>query len=211
MAQQNFLPKIIGYIDRSGRPLFGIAFTSAFGLVAFVAQSKKEGEVFAWLLALSGLSSLFTWGGICFCHIRFRAALTAQGRSTDELPFKAPAGIYGSMWGLFMIVLMFMAQFYVALFPPGGKPSAEVFFQSYLSFPVVLAFYFGHKLYARNWKLLIPLSKLDIDTGRREMDLDVYKAMVVPLVQLLVLRAKRPVSKLYAKTLLSVLYFIHFS
>ena len=185
LAQQNFRPKIFGYIDRSGRPLFGIAFTSAFGLVAFVAQSKKEGEVFAWLLALSGLSSLFTWGGICFCHIRFRAALTAQGRSTDELPFKAPAGIYGSMWGLFMIVLMFMAQFYVALFPPGGKPSAEVFFQSYLSFPVVLAFYFGHKLYARNWKLLIPLSKLDIDTGRREMDLDVLRQEIAEEKQMM--------------------------
>ncbi|CCC68874.1 hypothetical protein NCAS_0B07900 [Naumovozyma castellii] len=179
LSDQGFLPKVFGYIDRSGRPLVGIAITSTFGLLAFVAASKKEGEVFNWLLALSGLSSLFTWGGICLCHIRFRMALKAQGRDTNELTFVSPAGVAGSYWGLFMIVLMFIAQFYVALFPPGGKPDAEVFFQSYLSFPIVVATYFGHKIYKRNWKLFIPLEDMDIDTGRRETDMELLKQEIM--------------------------------
>ncbi|CAD6636324.1 BAH_G0033140.mRNA.1.CDS.1 [Saccharomyces cerevisiae] len=175
LAEQRFLPEIFAYVDRKGRPLVGIAVTSAFGLIAFVAASKKEGEVFNWLLALSGLSSLFTWGGICICHIRFRKALAAQGRGLDELSFKSPTGVWGSYWGLFMVVIMFIAQFYVALFPVGDSPSAEGFFEAYLSFPLVMAMYIGHKIYKRNWKLFIPAEQMDIDTGRREVDLDLLK------------------------------------
>lgn len=175
LAEQRFLPEIFSYVDRKGRPLVGIAVTSAFGLIAFVAASKKEGEVFNWLLALSGLSSLFTWGGICICHIRFRKALAAQGRGLDELSFKSPTGVWGSYWGLFMVIIMFIAQFYVALFPVGDSPSAEGFFEAYLSFPLVMVMYIGHKIYKRNWKLFIPAEKMDIDTGRREVDLDLLK------------------------------------
>ncbi|CAI4034795.1 hypothetical protein SMKI_11G2460 [Saccharomyces mikatae IFO 1815] len=175
LAEQRFLPQIFAYVDRKGRPLVGIGVTSAFGLIAFVAASKKEGDVFNWLLALSGLSSLFTWGGICICHIRFRKALTAQGRDLDELSFKSPTGVWGSYWGLFMVVIMFIAQFYVALFPVGGSPSAEGFFEAYLSFPLVMAMYIGHKIYKRNWKFFIPAEEMDIDTGRREVDLELLK------------------------------------
>lgn len=175
LAEQNFLPKIFGYIDRKGRPLVGIITCSAVGILAFIAASPKEGEVFNWLLALSGLSSLFTWGGICLCHIRFRQALKAQGRSTDELTFVSPAGVWGAGWGFFMIFMMFVAQFYIAVAPIGAKPSAEAFFQSYLSFPIFIACYVGHKVYKRNWKILISPKDMDIDTGRPDFDLELVR------------------------------------
>lgn len=178
LAEQNFLPKWFGYIDRRGRPLNSIIFTSIFGLIAFVAQSEKEGEIFDWMLALSGLSSLFTWGTVCICHIRFRTALKAQGRNTDELPFVSPLGIYSSYWGIFIIVLMFIAQFYIAVAPAGERPSATAFFESCLSFPVVLVCYIGHKIYKRNWKLYIKAEDMDIDTGRKEVDLEVLRQEV---------------------------------
>lgn len=178
LAEQGFLPKIVGYIDRAGRPLVAIGIASAFGLIAFVAQSSHEGEIFNWLLALSGLSSLFTWSAICVCHIRFRKALTSQGRNTDELPFVSTVGIWGSYWGIFICMLMFIAQFYVGLFPAGTAPNAKDFFMAYLSFPIVLAFYVGHKLYKKNWKWYIKAEDMDIDTGRREVDLDWLKQEV---------------------------------
>ena len=175
LTEQGSLPKIFGYIDRKGRPLFSIIFVSLFGLIAFVAASDKEGAVFNWLMALSGLSSLFTWGGICISHIQFRRALTAQGRGTDELAFESPLGVYGSIWGLSIIILVFVAQFYVAVAPIGAKPNASDFFQAYLSFPIVLACYVGHKIWKRNWKLYKNPKDLDIDTGRRDTDLELLK------------------------------------
>ncbi|KAL6937953.1 glyceraldehyde-3-phosphate dehydrogenase 1 [Hanseniaspora osmophila] len=185
LSEQGFLPEKLqfGYIDRNGRPLVGIIFTSTFGLLCFIAACKKEGDVFNWLMALSGLSSLFTWGGICLCHIRFRRALAAQGRSTDELSFKSPCGVIGSWYGLIIIILVFIAEFWVAAWPTGfkemtGGEIAEAFFETYLSFPIVLAMYLGKKIYSRQWRIFIPASEIDIDTGRRATDVEAMKAEV---------------------------------
>ncbi|EDO18249.1 hypothetical protein Kpol_543p78 [Vanderwaltozyma polyspora DSM 70294] len=175
LSEQGFLPKTVAYIDRKGRPLVGIAICSGFGLIAFVAASNKKEQMFNWLLAISGISSFLTWGSICFCHIRFRSALKVNGRSDDELPFKSPVGIIGSYWGMCLAVLMLVAQFYNALFPIGSSPNAYDFFSAYLAAPIVLAFYIAHKLWKRNWKLLIPLKDIDIDTGRRETDINLLK------------------------------------
>ena len=175
LANQGSLPKIFGYIDRTGRPLVGIVVTCVFGLLSFIAASPKEGEVFDWLLALSGLSSLFTWGGILLCHIRVRRALAAQNRTTAELSFTAPTGVWGSVYSLILIILILIAQFWIALFPIGGKPSAAAFFEAYLSFPIYIVFYIGHKIWKKNWKLFIKASDIDIDSGRRETDIEALK------------------------------------
>lgn len=45
--------------------------------------------------------------------IRFRRAWVVQGHHVDELPFKAMFGVWGSWAGLFLIVLVLIAQFYV--------------------------------------------------------------------------------------------------
>ncbi|KAL6928405.1 glyceraldehyde-3-phosphate dehydrogenase 1 [Hanseniaspora valbyensis] len=179
LDEQGFAPNWmhLGYIDRAGRPLVGIIITSVFGLLAFISATDQQVNVFNWLLAISGLSSLFSWAGISLCHIRFRRALTAQGRSTDELTFTSPLGVIGSYYSLIMIVLVFIAEFWVAAWPTGYKEMSagaivENFFEIYLSFPCVLACYLGHKIYKKNWKIMIPASQMDIDTGRRETDFD---------------------------------------
>lgn len=35
--------------------------------------------------------------------------------------------------------------------------------------------YIGHKCYKRNWKLFIRAENIDIDTGRREVDIEALK------------------------------------
>ncbi|XBW36338.1 hypothetical protein QEN19_001918 [Hanseniaspora menglaensis] len=184
-SEQGYAPKWMNleYVDRSGRPLVGIIITSTFGLLGFVAASDKEGEVFNWLYALFGLSSLFTWAGICFCHIRFRRALSAQGRSTDELSFVSPVGVKGSYYGIFIITCVLIAEFWVAAWPNGykqmsGSETVQNFFETYLSFPVFVFSYFGRRIYKKNWQLFIPSIDVDIDTGRREIDIENLKAEI---------------------------------
>lgn len=64
LAQQGYAPKIFAYIDRSGRPLPSVVINLAFGGLAYVILASSGGVVFDWLLALSGLAALFTWGSI---------------------------------------------------------------------------------------------------------------------------------------------------
>jgi amino acid permease len=50
--------------------------------------------------AISGLSSIFTWGSICACHIRFRQAWKYHGHTLDELAYTSQPGVIGSWVGL---------------------------------------------------------------------------------------------------------------
>ena len=110
LAEQGYAPKFFAYIDRSGRPLWSTIFVLAFGLLAYINLSASGPTVFDWLLALSGLAALFTWGSICLAHIRFRHAWKHNGRTLDEIPFKAIGGVYGSWLGLILIILVLIAQ-----------------------------------------------------------------------------------------------------
>jgi yeast amino acid transporter len=110
LAQQGYAPKIFTYVDRSGRPLPSVAIILLFGCLAFINLNVSGPTVFDWLLALSGLAALFTWGSICLSHIRFRRAWAYHGHTLDEIPFKAIGGVYGSYLGLILIVLVLIAQ-----------------------------------------------------------------------------------------------------
>ena len=106
LAEMGQAPRVFAYIDRKGRPLVGIGISSALGFLAFLAGSSKQTDAFNWMLAISGLSSIFTWGSICLAHIRFRKAWRVQGHSLDELAFRSQPGIVGSWIGLCMNILV---------------------------------------------------------------------------------------------------------
>lgn len=175
LAEQGMAPKWTGYVDRAGRPLVAILITNVFGLFAFIAASDKQVEAFDWLLALSGLSSIFTWISINIAHIRFRRAMSYQGRTTAELPYVSQCGVWGSYYALLLNCLVLIAQFWIALFPLGGSPNAYDFFLSYLGLPVILMSWLGYKLWKKDWTLFIRAKNLDIDTGRINIDIDVLQ------------------------------------
>lgn len=175
LSEQGLCWKFCSYVDRAGRPIVGIIITNVFSCIAFIAASGKEGVVFDWLLSISALSSIASWLTINYCHIRFRRALKVQGRSLKDLAFTSRSGVLGSWYALLVNVLVLIAQFWIALFPTGGKPSANNFFLSYLGGVVLLLFYFGHKIWKKNWIFQIKAKDIDIDTGRRETDMEALR------------------------------------
>ncbi|KAL2353625.1 putative amino acid permease [Cryomyces antarcticus] len=176
MADQGQAPKILGYIDRAGRPLVSILFASSLGFLCYLvaAGSDTRTQAFNWLLAISGLSSIFTWGSICFCHIRFRKAWKVQGRSLSELAFRSQPGVYGSWFGLMFNFLVLIAQFWTAMAPTGyGALTAgeriQNFFQAYLSAPIIVLFYVVFKIVKRT--KIRRTKEMDLVTGQRELNL----------------------------------------
>lgn len=172
LAVQKQAPKFLGYIDRSGRPIGGIAVCSCVGFLCFLAGSDKHTVAFNWMLSLCGLSGIFTWFSICVCHIRFRRAMKVQGRSLDELPFKAALGVWGSAYGALVNVLVLIAQFWTALFPT-NKASAYDFFEVWLSGVLILVCFLGYKIWFR--PPMMRSTTIDLVNGVREMDMDVLK------------------------------------
>jgi amino acid transporter len=172
LAEQGYAPKLFAYVDRSGRPLPSVAINLAFGGLAYVTLASSGAVVFEWLLSLSGLAALFTWGSICYAHIRFRQAWKLQGHTLDELPFKAIFGVTGSWIGLSLVVLALVMQLVSAIIPPFSNKycTAEEFFKAYLAFPVVLFFWACGYLWKRQG--FLRLDQIDVDSGRREHNWD---------------------------------------
>ena len=168
LAECGQAPKVLAYIDRKGRPLSSVVLSMLLGFIAYINCAQVGPQVFNWLVAISSLSSFFTWGSICACHIMFRLAWKAQGHKLDELAFTAPFGIVGSCLGLLMNVVCLIAQFYIALFPVDGASSAQAFFEAYLAAPIVILFYVVWKVWKRT-----PFQRpttIDLDTGRCSLD-----------------------------------------
>jgi yeast amino acid transporter len=97
-----------------------------------------------------------------------------NGRSLDELPFKAAFGVWGSYVCVLISVLALIASFYVALYPVGGPNlQAEYFFQQYLAGPLTLFFYLCWKAYSwfyvpADRPLYTKIKDIDIYSGMRD-------------------------------------------
>ena len=167
LAETGYAPSVFAYVDKSACSLWALVFLLFFGPFAYVNLTASGADIFNWLLALSGLPTLLTWGTICLCHIRFLKTWHGQGHSVEGLPFRAMFGISGSWAGLTLVILVLIAQFYIAISPVGGMSSnpsevAVSFFQSYLALPVVVLFY----IIGYVWKRTTP-------QGAHQIDLDV--------------------------------------
>ncbi|KAK1977663.1 amino acid permease [Colletotrichum cereale] len=181
LAQQGYAPKIFTYVDKSGRPLPSVAVHLICGAIAYINLDADGATVFDWLLALSGLAALFTWGSICLAHIRFRKAWAYHGHTVDEIPFQAAFGTAGSWVGLILCVIVLIATLFVAIAPAGQDElnTPAGFFEAWLTVPIILLFWaIGYFWKGEGW---LRTHQMDVDTGRRELDWDEinrYKAEV---------------------------------
>lgn len=175
-----------GYIDRHGRPLVAQLIMGIFSLLCFVCASDQYNEVFNWLYAFVELGFLYVWSAICFAHIKFRLAMRRQGRSLDELAFKAPLGVPGSIIAGGIWVFIFGINFWTAAAPALAKGAEQLstqrraitFFQQDLSVPMVMIVYIGHKIYSKRttgkWGF-VGFDDIDLDEGVRDLDWDMVE------------------------------------
>jgi len=176
LADRGQAPKILGYIDRSGRPLVAILFSSAFGFICYIvaAGTDTRTQAFNWMLAISGLAAIFNWASICLCHIRFRRAWKLQGHTLDELAYKSQATVYGSYVGLIFNILILIAQFWTGFAPVGyadmtAGERVQNWFEAYLAFPIMLICYIVYKIVYRT--RFVRVHEIDVTSGKRELNL----------------------------------------
>ncbi|EPQ66286.1 Bgt-2620 [Blumeria graminis f. sp. tritici] len=170
LAHDGQAPKILGYIDRNGRPIFSMLVASVFGLLCYIVNLKSQATVLEWMLSLSGLSSVLTWGSICLAHIRFRLAWTSQGNSLEDLPYQSPYGIWGSSLALFINFLVIAAQFWIGGWPVGyrdPKQQAETFFKAFLCILIIATFYISFKIWKKT--KIVGINAIDLDSDRRNI------------------------------------------
>ncbi|KAH7121431.1 amino acid permease [Dactylonectria macrodidyma] len=170
VAEQSHAPQIFCYIDRQGQPLAAITLGCMIGLLAFLEDLQQTAVIFTWLLSISSLCMLFTWGSICLCHIRFRKAWAYAAYPLEQLPFRSAVGTTGSWVGLAGFAVILLAQIWIRIWPlhvSTMSPSDRAwhFFLRVMALPFILNFYSAHKWWFRTQ--FVRAAKMDITTGRR--------------------------------------------
>jgi amino acid transporter len=157
-------PKFFSRTTASGVPYFAVAFTAAFGLLGFMNESNNGGQVFNWLVNITGVAGFITWTCINISHICFMRALAARGESRDNLPYKAFWQPFFSWYGVFFNVLIILTQGFTAFMPW----DTSSFFVAYISLILFAVLYLGHKLITRS--KFVKSVDADLDTGRKEIE-----------------------------------------
>ncbi|KAI1505064.1 amino-acid permease inda1 [Biscogniauxia marginata] len=166
MALTGQAPKWFAITNRRGVPWVSVLFTLAFSCLAYLNVSNSGAAVFQWFTNISTISGFIAWIVIMITYLRFRKAMEHHGM-LDSLPFRTPLQPYATYFVLFLIVVLTLTNGFQVFFP--SEWSVSSFLASYITIPVFLVLYFGHKLIFRT-PLAIRIEDVDTWTGKKEMD-----------------------------------------
>ncbi|KAL1843842.1 hypothetical protein VTJ49DRAFT_7193 [Mycothermus thermophilus] len=141
MAATGQAPRVFARTTRKGVPYAAVLATWSVGLFAYLNVSENGARVFGWFMNVSTISGFIAWIVVMVTYLRFRAGLKCQG-------------------------LLYTRPFITA-----GQPrwSYQDFLAAYITLPIFLALYLGHKLWLRTpW--LKGAEEIDVVTGKKEMD-----------------------------------------
>ncbi|KAG0047292.1 hypothetical protein BGZ83_007642 [Gryganskiella cystojenkinii] len=162
MGRSGQMPAIFGRVNSRGVPLYSLAFVTLVSCIAFVADVVGSGVVFTWLVNLTGMSALLTWLSISVIHLRFRAALKAQGRPLTDLPYIAPFFPYSCYISILLALMIVFLEGYQAV--TADPFSAEGVVAVFVGAPVFFLTIIVWKIYHKT--KLVPLLEVDLDSGR---------------------------------------------
>jgi lysine-specific permease len=164
MAHGRKAPKMFGMLNRRGVPVLALLATGSVSAMTFFSTVVGDKKIYQLLYNASSLSGFIIWLGIAVCHLRFRKAWVAQGRSLDDLKFKSKFYPYGPWLALVLfLIVLFGANISVFQTPVF---SWFDFVTEYLLIPTVVVLYLGHKLW--NKTHLVPLKECNFDLGSTE-------------------------------------------
>ncbi|WP_307201030.1 amino acid permease [Paenibacillus harenae] len=159
LAKEGKAPIWLKTLNKRGIPIAALLVTTAVGMIAFLASLFGEGAVYTWLLNASGMSGFLAWIGIAMSHYRFRRAFAAQGRSLDELPYRALWFPFGPIFAFLICLIVMVGQGYAQFL--GGDIDWRGVIATYIGLPLFLLIYLGYK-----WKYrttLVPLRECRLD------------------------------------------------
>jgi amino acid transporter len=137
MTTDRQLPQFFGRTWNNGVPYFAVLASWLFGPLAYLSLSSGgAAQAFGWLVSLSTVAGLIAWATLCFCYIRFHAAMKAQGLSRDSLPWNSPFQPFSAWYGFVgSTIITLITGFPVFL---RGNWSTADFIASYIGIPLFI-------------------------------------------------------------------------
>ncbi|KNZ72196.1 putative amino-acid permease PB1C11.02 [Termitomyces sp. J132] len=137
-------PRIFSRTTQGGIPLYALSLTSSISILCFGSSFIGSGRLWAWLQNIVGVSNQIAWFSIGLASWRFRTAWIRQGRSLDELKFRAR---WTWPWGPAFVVtltLTMIVQGWSSVIP---KFQAVDFVSYYIEIPVMMVMYIAWTIF----------------------------------------------------------------
>lgn len=106
LAHEGKAPRFFTYTDKRGVPIYALALSVAFCLLAFLGVNTASYTVFGYFVNLVTMFGLLTWISILVSHIFFVNARRAQNIPNSALAYVAPLGKWGSFGALVFCCLI---------------------------------------------------------------------------------------------------------
>ncbi|RIY22207.1 gamma-aminobutyrate permease, partial [Bifidobacteriaceae bacterium VN002] len=148
-------PKMFGNVDRRGVPMQSLVATFVVALLTFL-MSIFGTQIYMFLVAASGLTGFIAWAGIAAAHYRFRKAYIAQGKSLDDLVYKAKWYPFGPIVALVLCILVIVGQDLESFHTLNWQAIGI----TYMSVPLFIVLYVGYKI--KYHTKVIPLDQVDL-------------------------------------------------
>ncbi|KAF3479667.1 dicarboxylic amino acid permease [Arthroderma uncinatum] len=171
LAREGKAPAILARTNRSGVPIYALALSTCFALLAYLNVSDDSKVVFGYFVNLVTMFGLLSWISILVTHIYFVRARRAQNVPETSLAFKAPLGLAGSYGACAFCILIAITKSFNVFVPSPktyGNFDYKNFITSYLGLPVFLILLFGYKFYTK-CKGVKP-EEADLWSGKEEID-----------------------------------------
>ncbi|EDK40192.2 hypothetical protein PGUG_04290 [Meyerozyma guilliermondii ATCC 6260] len=162
LAGEGAAPKFLSKVNKMGVPYNAVILMNLFGLISLMNINTGAAKAYGYIVNLSGVAVFVVWGAVCYLHIRFRKAWKLQGRTTDELPFKA-------LWFPWLAWAGLLANIFLGLIQGWSyfKPfDAANFVDAYILLPFFIILFVFLKIV--NKTSFIKLEEIDLDDGRRK-------------------------------------------
>lgn len=163
LAQLGRAPKIFAKTTSKGVPVYAVILSNTLGLIALINQGAGAGLVFTYLVTISGSATFIAWAFIGITHLRFRRSWKLQGKTLDELPFRAMWYPYGTLFVVILNLFLVIIQGYSTLLTP-VQPVAFVFNYIILVLFVIL-FLFWKFFKKTQW---VDVREVDLNKDRRD-------------------------------------------
>lgn len=164
-------PKLFKTCNRWGVPYYAVALNTGIACLSFLNVSSSSANVFTWFTNLSTIGGFIGWICCLITYLRFRKAMSFNG-ILDTLPFKTPLEPFAAIGVLIFLLVLTITNGFRVFLKTESHPNFSVpdFVAAYITLPIFLALYFGHKAWTRNWKWFKSVDEVDVTTGLEVVD-----------------------------------------
>lgn len=168
MAREGNAPRVFSKCTKQGVPIYAVAVSSLFALLAYMNVNGSSADVFNWLVNLVNTGGFISWVCCSIIYIRFRKACDVQQVPRSRLTARSSLQPLGSYVTLFVFGLLCLLNGFTVFFP--SEWSIADFFSAYIGLPVFVTIYFMHRFWNRADPWAIPVHLIDLHTGLEEIE-----------------------------------------